>query len=70
VVIPHRKRSDKLESDEVTAAIDRVIDVLSPEGDDFVSAASSRVLRKTEWSGDRQDSAPDGSAVDYGAAPT
>lgn len=37
------------EVDEVTAAIDRVIDALGQGEDPFISAASNRVLHDTEW---------------------
>jgi predicted transcriptional regulator len=37
------------ELDEVTAAVDRVIEALSQEDDAFVAAAASQVLRETEW---------------------
>jgi metal-responsive CopG/Arc/MetJ family transcriptional regulator len=35
--------------DEVTAAVDRAMSELGEEGDAFVSAASNRILERTEW---------------------
>jgi metal-responsive CopG/Arc/MetJ family transcriptional regulator len=35
--------------DEVTAAMDRVVERLGESGDPFVTAASSRVLGRSEW---------------------
>ncbi|MFY9607115.1 MAG: ribbon-helix-helix protein, CopG family [Blastocatellia bacterium] len=35
--------------DHVTEAINQVCDEIGPEPDPFVSAASSRVLERTEW---------------------
>ena len=37
------------EIDEVTAAIDRVVESVGKENDDFLSEAASRILRDTEW---------------------
>jgi hypothetical protein len=36
-------------SDEVTDAINRVVDEIDDQKDDFVAAAARRVLEKTEW---------------------
>jgi metal-responsive CopG/Arc/MetJ family transcriptional regulator len=36
-------------SDEVTAAMDRVCVELGPPGDQFVSSAAHRVLKRNEW---------------------
>ena len=36
-------------SDEVTDAINRVVDDIGDEKDEFVAAAARRVLEKTEW---------------------
>jgi hypothetical protein len=35
--------------DEVTEAINRAVDEIGDQGDEFVGAASRRVLEKTEW---------------------
>jgi metal-responsive CopG/Arc/MetJ family transcriptional regulator len=35
--------------DEVTAAMDRVVEQLGEPSDPFVSAAARRVLERTEW---------------------
>ena len=35
--------------DEVTDAIDRALEEIGDQKDDFVSAAARRVLEKTEW---------------------
>ena len=35
--------------DEVTDAINRAVDELGDQTDDFVAAAARRVLEKTEW---------------------
>jgi metal-responsive CopG/Arc/MetJ family transcriptional regulator len=35
--------------DEVTDAINRVVDEIGDQTDDFVAAAARRVLEKTEW---------------------
>jgi len=36
-------------SDEVTDAINRAVDEIGEERDDFVAAVAHRVLEKTEW---------------------
>jgi metal-responsive CopG/Arc/MetJ family transcriptional regulator len=36
-------------SDEVTDAINRALDEIGDERDEFVAAAARRVLEKTEW---------------------
>ena len=36
-------------SDEVTDAINRVVDEIGDQQDEFVAAAARRVLEKTEW---------------------
>ena len=35
--------------DEVTDAINRVVDEIGDQKDEFVTAASRRILEKTEW---------------------
>lgn len=35
--------------DEVTEAINRAVDEIGEETDEFVAAASRRILEKTEW---------------------
>lgn len=35
--------------DEITEAINRAVDEIGDQRDDFVAAASRRVLEKTEW---------------------
>lgn len=36
-------------SDEVTEAINRAVDEIGDQADEFVAAAARRVLEKTEW---------------------
>jgi metal-responsive CopG/Arc/MetJ family transcriptional regulator len=36
-------------ADDVTDAINRVVDEIGDQRDDFVTAAAQRVLEKTEW---------------------
>ncbi len=36
-------------SDEVTEALNRAVDELGDQSDEFAAAASRRVLEKTEW---------------------
>jgi hypothetical protein len=36
-------------ADEVTDAINRAIDAIGDQSDDFVAAAARAVLEKTEW---------------------
>ena len=35
--------------DEITDAINRVVDGIPDQGDDFVPTAARRILEKTEW---------------------
>jgi metal-responsive CopG/Arc/MetJ family transcriptional regulator len=35
--------------DEITAAMDRVIEEIDPSTDEFVAAAARRILEKSEW---------------------
>lgn len=36
-------------SDEITEAINRAVDEIGDQSDEFVAAAARRILEKTEW---------------------